>query len=414
MPTVLIWGMLICAGLLGLPCSAKQQIKPQNETHKQYIQNHYAEQLTSPEKKKRLSFAQFGYGLSYFPFPLFPITGFIDPDNFGEHSYSKPSPKERNGSLYTCKGGFIDFSHLRAAIDWTAYISFKIICGNEDMDLPVSDGSMKLELKKNIQHLPLEDIVSIAQKIAYERLTWHEICSWYYHLPNYTFNEQQSTFTPEDTYSNFLGTVIGRNIVLRILQKQEGLSFEQIATEEIKLYITKLLPVDSKKQSMAAYDIVDATKQAKLPPAKRNKDVWWDSEVIFTDERYVFKRYMHIGPALTPWLVPRAESVGCNAKPEVLYVPQKTKAGISLYEYYTLSISPDSLMFFDKKNNQLHKPFGTFTSDNMQKIMDHLSVEMREGLLAGFNRRNKVNPEKKYDNLKRSWFSRKKKYNNQN
>lgn len=402
-------GMLGLFGMMGvLPAHAGEKaiVAHDRDSYKQYILEHYPEQLTSPEVKKRKNFAQFGYGLSFFPFPLFPITGFIDPDDFGEHSYGKPGTKEKNGALYTCRGGFVDFSHLRVALDWTVYLSFKIICEKKDMDLPASDGRMELRLK-NIDALPLEDIVSLAQKVAFERLVWHELCSWYYHLPNYTFDERQSTFTPEDTYSNFLGTVVGRNVVLRILLKREGLPFEQIASEEIQKYLAKLLPVGSKKQSREAYDLVDANKQSKLPEAERNTDVWWDSRVVFTDERYVFKRYTSIGPQLSPWLVPKAGTVGCAAgtKAEVLNVPQKTRAGVSLYHYYTLTITPDSLLFFDKRTNaRLHEPFGVFVSKDMPKIIEQVSQEMQKELLPGFNKRNRINPERHYKKLKKVWF----------
>jgi hypothetical protein len=376
------------------------------EKYKEYINTNYSEQLTSPEKKKRKSFSQFGYGLSFFAFPLFPITDFMDTDNFGKHSYGKPNITERNGSLYTCKGGFIDFSHLRVAADWTVYLTFKIITDDmKNAELPSSDGKLKLHLK-NIKNLSLDDLISMAQKIAFERLVWHELSSWYYHLPNYTFNEQQSTFTPEDTYSNFLGTIIGKNIILRILQKQEGLSFSEIATDEIQKKIIELLPVTSKKQSMNAYDVVDADKQAKLPEAEQNKDVWWDSKVLFRDQRYVFKRYINIGPSLNPWLVPKSDQVNCTVtKGATLIVPQKTHAGVSFYNYYRLTIIPDSLLFFDKKTHaQLHKPFGTFISKHMHKIILHVSKDMQKELLPGFSKRNKLNPEKQYKKLRKVWF----------
>jgi len=401
-------GILMVLFVVGAPSKA-QSNKPitKREIQKQYILEHYSEQLTSPEKEKRKSFSQFGYGLSFFPFPLFPITGFIDPHDFGEHSYGKPNVKEKNGALYTCRGGFMDFSHIRVAADWTVYIAFKIICDQEkEMDLPCSDGKLSLRLK-NVEQLPLEDLLSISQKVAYERLIWHEICSWYYKPPNYTFNEKQSTFTPEDTYSNFLGTVIGRNIVLRILEKQEGLPFSQIASEEIRKKIDELLPVDSKKQTQHAYDIVDINEQAKLPEAKRNKDVWWDSKVVFTDERYVFKRYMVIGPQLSPWLVPKHTQVGCgkNTSVEVLQVPQRVKSGASIHQYYTLKMTPDSALFYNKRTNEeMHKPFAAFISKDIQKAMDHVNKDMQEELLPGFNKRNKLNPEKKYNKLRKIWF----------
>ena len=131
--------LIVCVMVISVQSSAQvNKIYAQKQLYSQFINNNYPEQLTSPEKKKRKSFAQFGYGLSFFAFPLFPITDFIDPDNFGEHSFGKPDIKEKNGSLYTCKGGFMDFSHIRVAADWTVYLAFQLLNEQKEMDLPSS------------------------------------------------------------------------------------------------------------------------------------------------------------------------------------------------------------------------------------------------------------------------------------
>ena len=323
--------------------------KAERTIYSNYIHEHYAEQLTNPQKKNRKSFSQFGYGLYYFSFPLFPITGFIDPAHFGQQSYSKPGLKEKNGSLYSCRGGFMDFSHIRAAADWTTYLAFRILCDGKDFDMESPGGTLQFRFS-DLDALSLEDIGEMSQKIAFERLEWHEIASWYFLLPNYSMSEQQSTFTPEDTYSNYLGTVIGKNIVLRILQKHEGLSYSQIATEEIQKMVASLGPMTTKKASKQAYDIVDYYKQLKLPEGRRNDDVWWDSQMLFRDERYVFKRYINIGPTVGPWLVPMSEKLGCpvNPKAEVFEVPRLASTGKPFYDYYNFMITPKSSLFFTK------------------------------------------------------------------
>ncbi|MCW3127689.1 MAG: hypothetical protein JWO03_3347 [Bacteroidetes bacterium] len=371
-----------------------------------YITDHFSTQLTNPEEKKRRNFSQFGYGLSFFSFPLFPITDFIDPHDFGVHSYGRPDLRERNGALYTCRGGFMDFSHIRVAADWTVYLAFKIITEHKDFDLPAEGGALSLRFK-NLGALSIEDIAAMAQKIAFERLEWHELASWHYHMPNYTFNEQQSAFTPEDTYSNLLGTTIGRNIALRILKDREDISYSQIATEEIQKAVAGLAPVDTKKASREAYDIVDRNKQLKLPEAQRNKDVWWDSKIVFSDERYVFKRYTNIGPRLSPWLVPEADKVGCPArqKAEVLYVPQKTRVGVSFYNYFEFRIAPDSALFYSKiLHKQLHPPFAPFTTNNMGKVLVQVSKEMEKELSPGFNKRDAKDPVKHYKRVRKVFF----------
>jgi len=361
---------------------------------KNHIAAYFAEQLTNPQKKNRKSLSQFGYNLSLLAFPLYPITSFINPDKFGIQSYGKPGIKEYNGSLYTCKAGFMDFSHIRCAADWTVFLTFKIITDNGDFDLPPEAGSLNLHFQQ-LDKLTLEDIASLAQRIAFERLVWHEVASWHYHPPNFIASEQQSTFTPEDVYSDFLGTVIGRNIALRILKNMDTIAYSQIATEEIEKTISVLEPLTTKKGSAEAYDIVDRNKQLKLPDDKRNKDIWYDSQIPFTDERYMFKRNMSIGPVMTPWLVPHPEQLGCPAKPkaDLLYVPQQTTSGTPINAYYTFSIHPDSILFYNKNTgNELHPPFATFTTLHYKTIMRQIKTEMQEKLLAGFDKRNSFDP----------------------
>jgi hypothetical protein len=359
------------------------------------INNKYPDQLTNPQKRDRRTFSQFGYNLYEFPVPIFPITKFIKPNKFGQQSYGKPNRRlEKNGSLYTCRGGFIDFSHMRAAIDWTVYLTFKLIVDSNDFQLPWEAGTLDLHFK-NKDNLTLDDIASMAQKIAFERLTWHEVASWHYHRPYHKTTEQQSTFTPEDTYSNMLGTAIGKNVALRLLSDTSNLSYSEIAAEEIEKYISSLQPLLTKQESKWAYDIVDLNKQHKLPECQRNNDVWYDSKIVFHDERYVFKRYTNIGPDIDPWLVPKSDELGCREplSPETIEVPQLTQSGDSFYDYYTFTITPDVNMFYDhKKNRQLHPSFGTFTTRNYNTIMVQIDSEMAQVLMPDFNKRDDANP----------------------
>ncbi|MES2619452.1 MAG: DUF4056 domain-containing protein [Bacteroidota bacterium] len=370
------------------------------------IADKFPEQLTDPQKINRKSKSQFGYGLSLFRLRLYRFSEFIDPANFGQHSYGKPSTKERNGVIYTCRGGFIDFSHMRASADWSVYLIFKMVHDNADFDLPDKDGKLSLHFK-NLDDLSLNDIASLGQKIAFERLVWHEISSWYHHPPNFILSEQQSAFSPEDIYSDFLGTQVGKNIALRILNNSEDLSYSEIASEEIRKAVTDLLPMGTKDKSKKAYDIVDRHKQRLLPRAKKNKDIWWDSHIVFLDQRYVFKRYLDVGPKLSPWLVPKAKKIICPAdsKSQVLSVPQNTKAGVSLNNYYEFQIIPDTTLFYDKRNaKEIHPPLQPFVSKDLEKIISFVKKDMEKSLLPGFDKRNSVDPVPSFGKVKGAEF----------
>jgi len=368
----------------------------------QHITTHYPEQLTDPQKKTRNTMSQFGYNLSYFTIPLFPITAFINPENFGIHSYSKPGRKEKNGCIYSCRGGFIDFSHLRAAVDWTVYLTFKILTDPADIELAPESGTLHLHFT-NTDELSTKEIADMAQKIAFERLEWHEAASWHYHPPYHIRTDQQSAFTPEDTYSNFLGTEIGKKIALRILNNFETKPFAEIATEEIAKEVDALMPMSTKKESKEAYDIVDRNKQMKLPAEERNNDVWWDSNILFRDQRYVFKRDIDMGPRIDPWLVPQSESLGCPVKqdPEIFEVPSKTRAGISYYHYYEFTIVPDTAMFYGRKGKLVHTPFPEFTTRHFDKVVAIIAGEMEKIFLAGFDERDCCDPVFDFKNVRR-------------
>ena len=398
--------LVFCLLLYSWNGFAGNEVLTKRAAYIHHIATHFAQQLTDPQKKNRRNYSQFGYHLSYFTFPLFPITNFIPPAKFGLHSYGQPDRKEKNGSIYTCRGSFMDISHIRCAADWTVFLTFKIITDNADFDLPSEAGSLKLHFQ-NLDKLSLDDIASMAQKIAYERLLWHEVASWHYHQPNYMFSEQQSTFSPEDIYSNFLGTIIGRNIALRILKNMDTLSYSQIATDELKKMISSLNPLTTKAASARAYDIVDRNKQLKLRVAKRNKDIWYDSKIVFFDQRYMFKRNIDIGPQIEPWLVPSSKNLGCPVHPkaEVLQVPQQTTAGVSLYNYYEFAINPDSVLFYGKMNKkELHPPFASFTTQHFDTIVNQIAEEMQKVFLPGFSQRNSLDPVPEFKGVKRVLF----------
>jgi hypothetical protein len=364
----------------------------------QHVSAYYPDQLTNPQKKTRNTMSQFGYNLSYFAIPLFPITAFINPHKFGVHSYAKPGRKEKNGSLYTSRGGFIDFSHVRAAADWTVYMTFTLLNDPQELDLPPEAGSLTLRFQ-NLEELSTQDIACLAQKIAFERLEWHEVASWHYHHPYRSRSDQQSSFSPEDTYSNFLGTEIGKTIALRILNDCETRPYAEIATEEIQKMIEALQPVASKRESKQAYDIVDRYKQMKLPAEKRNNDVWWDSNILFRDQRYLFKRDIDLGPEINPWLVPQA-GVAIQ-HPAIFKVPLQTSAGDSFYRYYEFTITPDTAMFYGRKGKPVHTPFSAFTTSHYNDVVGIIAAEMGKILLPGFDKRDCCDPVNDFKDVKR-------------
>jgi hypothetical protein len=53
-------------------------------------------------------------------------TVWVDPNKIGTHNY-RSGRTEKDGILYTCRGGHIDTPHVRKAADWTAYLAWKAL-----------------------------------------------------------------------------------------------------------------------------------------------------------------------------------------------------------------------------------------------------------------------------------------------
>jgi hypothetical protein len=123
--------------------------------------------------------------------------------------------------------------------------------------------------------------------------------------------------------------------------------------------------------------------------------VWYDSKIVFRDQRYVFKRNLQIGPEMKPWLVPQSDELACpcERKPEVLPVPQVTESGKSFYNYYAFTITPDSNMFYSyKKHKELHPAFSAFNTSDFPTIVAHIRKQMAAILMPGFDKRNDADP----------------------
>jgi hypothetical protein len=147
---------------------------------------------------------------------------FPDPAHLGYHRFG-PTSREKNGMVYTCRGGFIDIGHVREAADRTSYIkdllsenlvqkhteiSFKVIepsVYQVTITYPPGWHSLEKEEKEAIIH---EVSLQMAQSFTHTTLVWHEILTWYGFSSIGVFPERISSFSPEDTYSDLLGITL--------------------------------------------------------------------------------------------------------------------------------------------------------------------------------------------------------------
>ncbi|MBW8017557.1 MAG: DUF4056 domain-containing protein [Planctomycetes bacterium] len=261
---------------------------------------------------------------------------FSDPNNLGKHSgNSKKRKDEKIGMLYTCKGGFIDLSHLREGVDRTAHLaeltkknlmegktefSFKIIEPSmywAKITLP-ADWEDKSEVAKaKIIH---EASVYLGQYFAHTSMIWHEIITWYGYSSTGIFPEHISSFSWEDTYSDVLGT---------------NLAVEALLTDSSNFDTTVTRLID---RTLKELDVKSSEVAKKA--AKQIKGEW------FTGNLYIFvsmKKHNfdvgfsdgHVSPLLVPGICPDARAVPCPT-PNMAFLK---RLGIKLH----LEIEPRSM-----------------------------------------------------------------------
>jgi len=150
-------------------------------------------------------------------------TSFPDPQALGRHGY-RSAGTEKNGIVYTCKGGHIDLAHLRIAADWTkhlAQLTYECLTRNDSqfsfrskpapsryfvqIEYPKGWGDMQREERERIAG---EVSLELGQYLAYTASTWHEIVTWFGYRFVGFLPEFASSFSWEDSFSNLVGTRI--------------------------------------------------------------------------------------------------------------------------------------------------------------------------------------------------------------
>ena len=252
--------------------------------------------------------------LSYIPgAKLNPVTSV---ETMGNHHYLGDK-EERNGILYTRRGGFIDIGHLRDYIDWTAYLYNQAKKSQQDgaihIRLAFEAGEKSLIIKVPADENE-EDLINLAGRIAYDLSIWHEITSWFGATAVPLVSEKFSSFSVEDAYSNLLGTKIAAKAIL------SDLPYEQAVTKIIQETLSDLEVVPTKEETIQAFEAV--------------RDVWWTRKKPLPNNKMMMYRNVGVYPTVSPMIPPGWESK--SNSPVHLTVPDLTHDGIPLSEYYTL------------------------------------------------------------------------------
>lgn len=301
----------------------------------------------------------FGTDLKVSIIPFYRYSMLTSIETLGTHHYLGDK-SENNGILYTKRGGFIDFGHLRDIIDWTAYLYNLEKKSQQEgqvfLHLGFEAGVKSLAIKIPASEKE-ENLLLVAGRIAYDLSIWHEITSWFGASAVPLVSEKFSSFSVEDAYSNLLGSKIAMEAI------QSELPFDQAVTAIIKRTLTELEVVPTKEESFQAMEDV--------------RDIWWTRKRHLPNNKVMIQRQLGVYPVISPMLVPGLESK--TSTPFKISVAETTSDGIPLSEFYTLTIIknnkiPVKRIFPDRLDR-------TVTQNDFPNIINYIAVRMQKSHL---------------------------------
>ncbi|EAN4330388.1 DUF4056 domain-containing protein [Salmonella enterica subsp. enterica serovar Oslo] len=190
-------------------------------------------QLSPPESLRPC--CAFGYDLHVravgVPIPVYQIGNVLTLDTLGKHHYNDSAlgavknivglSEEKNGLVYTHRGGFIDIAHVRDTADNTFYIFSRILpeLGQRWRYFYSEElGVRRVQLQAFTPPSSMPERYTLAAwlagNLAFQLAQWHEIAQWYGFQSVPGFSEEISAFSPEDLYSNLLGARLAINVIL--------------------------------------------------------------------------------------------------------------------------------------------------------------------------------------------------------
>lgn len=170
--------------------------------------------------------------------PLSSTSNLVEPNKLGDHRGSN----EAQGLIYTGSAGFFDLGHVRDLCDMTKYV-YDQIANSAGAPGKIQTWHGEATITKSI---PNSDWVNVARAIAYDDSVGYEIVTYNHMTPG----GHNSSFSPEDLCSNYLGTILAE----RALAK--GGNFNHAVTGEL-LSMVKSLDAQSVSESLKAFDLIN-------------------------------------------------------------------------------------------------------------------------------------------------------------
>lgn len=324
----------------------------------------------------------------------------ISVEDLGHHSYDSGlialstddggMDVEKNGIVYTCRGGFVDIAHVRDYADWTFFMALRIarsLPEGTTIEVP-GDGAMRRVVVKPLPRGLVAErgrfavAAVLAQWVIHRIAVWHEIASWYGWESVKGFSEKGSAFSPEDLYSNILGIKIAAALTEGPLPRTR--KDYDIAVDAWIPAVLRRLHVLPRDDARAAMEGVDG--------------LWWDSKKLLPDPTMVKRRNLDIGSRQTPWRLedalpsermPQRVKAQCEkaGAPLALTVPD-TIGPVNIADLVTVEIEPEKWAAEAGFRNP-RPDDRRLTQADFPALVEILRDDMRQKLGEGFDKPGK-------------------------
>ncbi|AFJ48496.1 DUF4056 domain-containing protein [Shimwellia blattae] len=311
----------------------------------------------------------FGYNLKAqafgIPVPFYQLGNVVEAEHLGEHQYNNSfmgvSAKllglsdETDGILYTGRGGFIDIAHVRDSADVTLWLFTHIWPQLGKAQSIILDEELA---ERRIVLSPFTPPSSPAARytlaawlsasLAFQLAAWHETAQWYGFESIPGFPEAVSAYSPEDLYSNLLGTRIAASLILSGHAK--SLTLYNVAMTRALPDVLLRMGAETATETRFHFDMLDGQ--------------WWDSHKHVPEKFLVLKRNYTTGDNRVPTPVPGQPEASMH-----LQLPQSV-AGYALAELGELQLWPGHAM-----QSLPEPPQGYYTWRDFPALADYARSE---------------------------------------
>jgi hypothetical protein len=280
-------------------------------------------------------------------------------------------PKENNGIIYTCRGGFFDTAHIRDFADFAFFLAGRVeplLATGGTIDLRDYGGRRRVTIRA-VPEAKLRAAgqtalaIALGARLSFELSVWREIATWYGYESVPPWPEKLSAFSPEDLRSNLLGTRIAAGI-LSTTRVDSIMDWDRAMSAWLPAVLEDLgvVPGDSARQRMKAVD-----------------GGWWNSKKWIPDWRITVRRKFDAGPVIEPWLVPAAQADECSgAVPQDLRVPDSF-GGVAFDDVATIEVATSDWLV---RHGLPHEGGRVVRENNFADLVAAVRRETDDGLAA--------------------------------